>query len=345
MYYIYHILGKKVGLTTNIEMRLTEQGCREGDYEVIDEFEDLNEALNAEQEYTLAFGYKKTPKWHPDLDKTQMKFKLGKGVSVTFAKTPKDYVDFFKAEVVNFGDRYIFRGDEVPMLEDLAKEGTQYGGWFFYQNALRNLREDLDELPIPGSLEAHILEIEEEEREERMKIIGQNGNDGLHYDGITEFGASRSGLPERQFNECANLDVESTKATLDEVFELQKSLQQKFPETTEIGDQTIADTAVAAQRNLHAFLDEVMEYMDALGGMSDIKNGGWKYWKKDYQKAKKIKISDLSPEDLKELKFEYVDMFHFFINWGLMIGMTGTELIDMYVAKNKENFDRQKRGY
>lgn len=148
------------------------------------------------------------------------------------------------------------------------------------------------------------------------------------------------------YNVCADLEVESTGATLDEVFELQRSLQQKFPETENIGKQSIADTAVAAQRNMHAFMDEVMEFMDALGGVKDgYGNGAWKYWKQDYKKAKVDRISDLSETDLTELKFEYVDMFHFFINWGLMIGMTGTELIDMYVSKNKENFERQKRGY
>ena len=153
-------------------------------------------------------------------------------------------------------------------------------------------------------------------------------------------------VSKRQQNNCSSLKVESTDVSIDDVFDLQKSLQMKFPETKDIGNMSIADTAIAAQRNWHAFTDEMMEFMDALGGVNDgFGNGAWKYWKKDFQKAKEMKISDLSEADLLELKFEFVDMFHFFINFGLMIGMTGQEMIDMYVSKNKENFERQKRGY
>lgn len=151
----------------------------------------------------------------------------------------------------------------------------------------------------------------------------------------------------RQQNVCSDLEIaDITNEDLDTCFDLQRFLQSKFPETANIGNESIADTSVAAQRNLHAFLDEMMEFMDALGGIEDgIKNGGWKYWKDDHEKAKNMKISDLSERDLKELKMEYTDMFHFFINWGLMIGMTGSELVAYYIAKNKENLDRQKRGY
>ena len=60
--------------------------------------------------------------------------------------------------------------------------------------------------------------------------------------------------------------------------------------------------------------------------------------KEDWEKA-------LSGEELLETKFEYVDMFHFFMNIGLLLGIDGNELAELYYLKNKENFARQERGY
>lgn len=296
MYYVYHIFDGKVGLTKNPEQRVEkEQGCKPNEYEILGTFDRLKPALKAEQDHNERLGYKKTPEWHPDLNKMKTHYEYHSGTTVTLEK---DYID---QKQLTFKDKdgsiYTFNDPSIiPTVPGRFPEGDPkpYAVWKVLRNTF----------------------------EQQEKLV------------------------ERQFNECADLEVETTNATLDDVFELQKSLQKKFPETSNIGNETIAETATMAQRNLHAFMDEVMEFMDAMGGMHDgFKNGAWKYWKKDYQKAKGMKVSDLSPRDLKELKMEYTDMFHFFVNWGIMIGMTGTELIDYYVAKNKENFERQKRGY
>jgi hypothetical protein len=98
--------------------------------------------------------------------------------------------------------------------------------------------------------------------------------------------------------------------------------------------------------NTHAMVDEIHEATDALGG---IKDGGgnaiWKYWKKDFGKYSFMKFSDLSESDQLEAKFEIIDMLHFFMNYAISIGMTPQEMYNMYMAKNAENRDRQKRGY
>lgn len=52
--------------------------------------------------------------------------------------------------------------------------------------------------------------------------------------------------------------------------------------------------------------------------------------------------------DLVNLKYELIDMFHFFLDLCLVWGVTGEELTRMYIAKNKHNFERQedpKFGY
>ena len=77
-----------------------------------------------------------------------------------------------------------------------------------------------------------------------------------------------------------------------------------------------------------------------------VGNAVWKFWKKSkHETVKDKKVSDLSERDKIELKFEILDMLHFFLNYANSIGMTAEEMYNMYVAKNKENIERQKRGY
>lgn len=50
-------------------------------------------------------------------------------------------------------------------------------------------------------------------------------------------------------------------------------------------------------------------------------------------------------EEKLETWYEYIDIFHFFMNIGLLLGIDGPTFKKLYATKNKENFDRQKRGY
>tara|TARA_R100000664_G_scaffold23310_1_gene32933 strand:- start:2 stop:793 length:792 start_codon:yes stop_codon:yes gene_type:complete len=59
MYYIYHIPGKKIGVTRNLEMRVTlMQGYKKGEYEVLEQNEDINYISNRELELQNTYGYK-----------------------------------------------------------------------------------------------------------------------------------------------------------------------------------------------------------------------------------------------------------------------------------------------
>ena len=98
--------------------------------------------------------------------------------------------------------------------------------------------------------------------------------------------------------------------------------------------------------NTHSMIDEIHEATDALGGIKDGSgNAIWKYWKKDFSQYENMKFSDLSESDKLECKFEIIDMLHFFMNYAISIGMTPQEMYNMYMSKNKENRDRQVRGY
>ena len=56
-------------------------------------------------------------------------------------------------------------------------------------------------------------------------------------------------------------------------------------------------------------------------------------------------VKDLTEEDRLELFYEWIDGLHFYMNFAIAIGMTSDEIFNLYMAKQKENIDRQDRGY
>ena len=150
-------------------------------------------------------------------------------------------------------------------------------------------------------------------------------------------------------NTCADLKIEdlysSSSDTLGDIMALQKDTQ-----STVYGwnfeNMTLREIMSFWHANTHAMVDEIHEATDALGGIKDGSgNAIWKYWKKDFNNYSNIKFSDLSENDQLEAKFEIIDMLHFFMNYAISIGMTPQEMYNMYMSKNAENRDRQKRGY
>jgi hypothetical protein len=96
--------------------------------------------------------------------------------------------------------------------------------------------------------------------------------------------------------------------------------------------------------NTHAQADEAHEAMDALGGIHDgIGNAVWKPWKAKHNTS--MTFNDLSERDKIELKMELIDELHFLFNKMHAVGMSTRELFNYYFSKNKENRERQKRGY
>ena len=59
MYYLYHIPGKKIGVTRNLNKRVTEtQGYKPTEYEVLDQSEDISYISNREIELQKSYGYR-----------------------------------------------------------------------------------------------------------------------------------------------------------------------------------------------------------------------------------------------------------------------------------------------
>lgn len=70
MYYLYHIPGKKIGVTRNLNTRVTlMQGYKEGEYEVLEQSDDINFISDREIELQKSYGYKVDRKLYKNLFK------------------------------------------------------------------------------------------------------------------------------------------------------------------------------------------------------------------------------------------------------------------------------------
>lgn len=149
-------------------------------------------------------------------------------------------------------------------------------------------------------------------------------------------------------NKCADLEVQDfhseAEDTLGLIYNKQKELQERLGfDFTGWNLKQIAEFWCV---NKHAMSDELNEMFDALGGINDgIASGAWKYWKSTNAEAANMTIADLTEADKLELYYEWIDGLHFYMNFAISIGMTSKDVVNLYMAKNAENHDRQNRGY
>jgi NTP pyrophosphatase (non-canonical NTP hydrolase) len=74
MYYLYHIPGKKIGVTRNLNNRVTLiQGYKEGEYEVLEQSDDIDYISDREIELQKSHGYKVDLKKYKNLKFNKMK--------------------------------------------------------------------------------------------------------------------------------------------------------------------------------------------------------------------------------------------------------------------------------
>lgn len=147
-------------------------------------------------------------------------------------------------------------------------------------------------------------------------------------------------------NECKDLQVNKLiYKEIDALFQTQKDIQEKVYGYN-FKNMNMKELVQFWLMNKHAEDDETNEMFDALGGIKDgIGNAVWKPWKSDNASTEDMDIGDLSVGDHKELLMEIVDKLHFFMNFAVSVGFTGSEIANAYYAKNKENIRRQKDGY
>ena len=106
--------------------------------------------------------------------------------------------------------------------------------------------------------------------------------------------------------------------------------------------QKLLNDDIKKKRNLTGFTKEEWMQKETLAMLSElaelIDEVNFKWWKNP------------KPVDEVKVKEELVDILHFFVSMCLIYDMDAQELYDMYMDKNKENFDRQngksvKQGY
>ena len=74
MYYLYHIPGKKIGVTRNLKNRVTlMQGYKETEYEVLEQSDDIDYISDREIELQKSYGYKVDLKKYKNLNFNKMK--------------------------------------------------------------------------------------------------------------------------------------------------------------------------------------------------------------------------------------------------------------------------------
>jgi len=109
---------------------------------------------------------------------------------------------------------------------------------------------------------------------------------------------------------------------LNHIFELQKQLNKRIGVDTD--NMNEEDQIKWVLNYCRALSQETAELIDSVP---------WKWWAK-YQKF-----------DKQNARVEVVDMFHFLISLGQVLGLTADDIYNGYLEKNKVNFARQDNGY
>lgn len=113
---------------------------------------------------------------------------------------------------------------------------------------------------------------------------------------------------------------------LDKIFYMQKSFQEELIKNRHLEHITMEEWL---QKQTLAIVAELAEVLD---------ESNYRWWK-----TKK-------PLNEAQIKEEIIDVLHFVLSMCVAAGMDSDEIYSVYMAKNKENFDRQnglsnKHGY
>lgn len=139
-------------------------------------------------------------------------------------------------------------------------------------------------------------------------------------------------------NKCADLPIEkeSEAITIEEMFQLQEKLQGFLAEKGKGPDFSKLDFTEKVKLMIYHKAMVDLEFAELLERLP------YKQWR-SYSEQEKAGF--VSEEQKMETFYEFIDMFHFFLNIGLLLGIDGKTFKQLYYAKNKENFNRQIRGY
>ncbi len=109
---------------------------------------------------------------------------------------------------------------------------------------------------------------------------------------------------------------------LEEIFQLQDGLNKRIGVDTE---------AMSEKEQVEWVLNYTRAMQQELAELTD--SVPWKWWAK-YQEF-----------DRQNARVEVVDLFHFLVSLGQVLGMNAEDIHRAYIKKNVVNHQRQKTGY
>ena len=126
MYYLYHIPGKKIGVTRNLNTRVTlMQGYKENEYEVLEQSKDIDYISDREIELQKSYGYKVDRQSYKNLFKSNMKINPTEQTStfpVPVNKLKGHLMDNIGLEwTTPQGYKFLIKKEYIPWIETNAK--------------------------------------------------------------------------------------------------------------------------------------------------------------------------------------------------------------------------------
>lgn len=252
IYYLYHIPGKKIGVTRNIKDRLSvQQGYQPGEYEVLEISSDIDYISNRESELQLLYGYK--------IDRDSYKELMKKIKSIKMETNATDQTTTFACPVNKLKGQLLDNvGKEIPYPYGSFKLTPTVIDWIMTNvrtsmyNSSRSyiynkaLNEYLKLLPTSGTVDERLIE-KEPKQKNRFKNIRSWAE---------ERGIYAKGDPKTQYVKL-----------IEEVGELAKAIlkDDKKEQIDAIGDSIVVLTNLA-----HLLGFKVEDCIDA--AYSEIKN-------------------------------------------------------------------------
>ena len=200
MYYLYHIPGKKIGVTRNLNKRVTEtQGYKPTEYEVLDQSEDINYISNREIELQKSYGYKVDRKLYKHLfnkmrinptDQTstfpvpvnKLKGRLMDSLGMTW-ETPQGYKFEITTQtipwIVQNAKTSMYNEDRCYIYNKAFYEAFQAEPAISVDNVFENIREWAQARGIydSGDVKTQLIKLYEETGELAQAVLKDNKDD------------------------------------------------------------------------------------------------------------------------------------------------------------------------
>ena len=252
IYYLYHIPGKKIGVTRNIKDRLSvQQGYQPGEYEVLEISSDIDYISNRESELQLLYGYK--------IDRDSYKELMKKIKSIKMETNATDQTTTFACPVNKLKGQLLDNvGKEIsypygsfkltPTVIDWIMTNVRTSMYNSSRSYIYNkaLSEYLKLLPASGTIDERLVE-----KEPKQKKVFKNIRSWAE-----ERGIYAKGDPKTQYVKL-----------IEEVGELAKAIlkDDKKEQIDAIGDSIVVLTNLA-----HLLGFKVEDCIDA--AYNEIKN-------------------------------------------------------------------------